>query len=149
MLQVREAIPADCAAIVAIDEIARADPAREAFVRHALEAHVVCVAIDDRHVHGYGVLEHTFFGQGFVSMIYVAAGSRRRGIARELLRALDEHCRTRKLFTSTNSSNGPMQALLLEAGFEASGVIHNLDPGDPELVYFRARDTNCHKNPGS
>jgi len=103
--------------------------------------------VDDNCVNGYGVLEHTFFGQGFVSMIYVAAGSRRRGIGRELLRALDARCRTRKLFTSTNSSNRAMQTLLSEAGFEASGVIHNLDPGDPELVYFRDRDTNCHKIP--
>lgn len=54
---------------------------------------------------------------------------------------LIEHVSTRargpKLFTSTNESNAPMRALLLRLGFEASGVIHNLDPGDPELVFFK------------
>lgn len=30
-----------------------------------------------------------------------------------------------------------MRSLLSAAGFEPSGVIHNLDPGDPELVYVR------------
>jgi hypothetical protein len=29
-----------------------------------------------------------------------------------------------------------MQELLRLLGFVPSGVIHNLDPGDPELVYF-------------
>jgi hypothetical protein len=33
-----------------------------------------------------------------------------------------------------------MQALLEKAGFESSGVIHNLDAGDPELVYFKLLD---------
>jgi hypothetical protein len=40
-------------------------------------------------------------------------------------------CVPPKLFTSTNES------LLREQGFEASGVIHNLDEGDPELVFFQ------------
>jgi ribosomal protein S18 acetylase RimI-like enzyme len=148
VIEVRNASPADFAAIVALDEMGRADPARVEFLREALASHVVCVAVDDRSVNGYGVLEYTFFGHGFVSMVYVAPGSRRRGIGRELLRAVEGRCRTRKLFTSTNSSNVAMQALLSEAGFARSGVIHNLDPEDPELVYFLNRDTNCHKIPG-
>ena len=43
------------------------------------------------------------------------------------------------MFTSTHASNLPMQALLAKSGFEPSGIIHNLDPGDPELVYVRFR----------
>ena len=30
-----------------------------------------------------------------------------------------------------------MQALLNRAGYAVSGVIHNLDEGDPEVVYFK------------
>ncbi len=45
--------------------------------------------------------------------------------------------RGEKLFTSTNLSNLPMQALLAKLGYTLSGVIHNLDEGDPELVYFK------------
>jgi hypothetical protein len=30
-----------------------------------------------------------------------------------------------------------MQSLLSRAGFVLSGVIENLDEGDPEIVYFR------------
>lgn len=42
-----------------------------------------------------------------------------------------------KLFTSTNLSNLPMQSLLSKSGYELSGVIHNLDVGDPEIVYYK------------
>jgi hypothetical protein len=31
-----------------------------------------------------------------------------------------------------------MQALFAKAGFLPSGMIHNLDPNDPEIVYFQA-----------
>lgn len=30
-----------------------------------------------------------------------------------------------------------MQNLLKKLGYERSGIIHNLDPGDPELIYFK------------
>jgi GNAT superfamily N-acetyltransferase len=83
------------------------------------------------------VLEYTFFDQGFVPMVYVAESWRRHGVGAALLEALARRCTTPKLFTSTNASNGPMQALLANAGFVPSGIVHNLDPGDPELIYVR------------
>ena len=43
-----------------------------------------------------------------------------------------------KLFTSTNQSNAAMHAFCAAAGFVRSGVIENLDDGDPEIVYFKA-----------
>lgn len=33
-----------------------------------------------------------------------------------------------------------MQALFAKLGFQRSGMIHNLDPNDPEIVYYKARD---------
>lgn len=95
------------------------------------------VAVRDGRVVGYGVLERSFFAHGFVSMLYVAASHRRHGAGTALLRALVRRCPTEQLFTSTNVCNAPMQALLLRAGSEPSGVVHNLDPGDPERIYVR------------
>jgi len=40
------------------------------------------------------------------------------------------------LFTSTNESNKPMDALLQLLGYVPGGVIENLEPGDPEKLYF-------------
>lgn len=114
------------------------DPSRVAFIDHALESLTCLVAASSGHVLGYGVLEYSFFSNGFISMIYVASSERRKGIASALLQALTERCSTPKLFTSTNESNRAMRALLDRAGFVASGVIYNLDPGDPEVIYFKS-----------
>jgi ribosomal protein S18 acetylase RimI-like enzyme len=87
---------------------------------------------------GIGILEYTFFEHGFISLIYVSRAARRTGAGEMLLQYLVSICGTPKVFSSTNQSNGPMQALFAKAGFERSGVIHNLDPGDPEIVYYKA-----------
>ncbi len=135
-MRVREGTPEDRDAIVGFDHVARSDPARVAFVEGALRSGTCLVAERQGAVVGYSVLNYTFFEQGFVAMLYVAESARRRGIGRTLMREIEARCRTAKLFTSTNQSNGPMQALLDSLGYVESGVIHNLDPGDPELVYF-------------
>jgi hypothetical protein len=45
---------------------------------------------------------------------------------------------TPKLFTSTNESNIPMQQLCERLGYARSGLIENLDEGDPEIIYFKS-----------
>ena len=70
-------------------------------------------------------------------MLYVARDYRRRGVGSALLEQVERLCKTQKLFTSTNLSNSSMQALLSRRGYVHSGVIHNLDEGDPEVVYFK------------
>ncbi len=96
-----------------------------------------CYLAIDTQVLGYGVLEYTFFENGFVSMLYVHPNYRKRSVGIRLMQHLEAMCRTSKLFTSTNLSNLPMQSLLAKLGYRLSGVIHNLDEGDPELVYVK------------
>jgi len=136
-IDTRDAAPTDVATILGLDEIARTESGRAAFIRAAVGADGCVVAEDGGRTVGYGVLEYSFFGHGFVSMVYVVRDARRHGVGAALLGALGRRCTTAKLFTSTNASNLPMQALLVKSGFELSGIIHNLDPGDPELVYVR------------
>ena len=138
-MQVREGKSGDRDAIVAFDHMASLDAERVKFIERALQSETCLVADQDGVVVGYVVLEYTFYDQGFVSMLYVAEAARRRGVGRTLMREIETRCKTVKLFTSTNESNGPMQALLGSLGYVPSGVIHNLDPGDPELVYFLDR----------
>lgn len=138
VIEVRTAGPDDLPSVLAIDELVRSNDARSARIRLWLDQAACVVAVDAAGVVGYGVLEHSFFGHGFIAMIYVAAPARRQGVGTALLRELERRCTTPKLFTSTNQSNAAMQHLLAKAGFRQSGVIHDLDPGDPELVYVRA-----------
>jgi GNAT superfamily N-acetyltransferase len=83
------------------------------------------------------VLNYNFFHNGNIDMLYVHSDHRRRGAGAALLRHLESQCKTPKLFTSTNLSNLPMQSLLAKLEYVVSGVIHNLDEGDPEIVYFK------------
>lgn len=132
----RDATPSDRDALVALDPLAGSDRGRIELIDRVLRSATCVVAERGGEVVAYGALEDSFFGNGFVSMVYVAEPQRRRGVGRALLEALASRCESAKLFTSTNESNRPMQRLLEQLGYARSGVIHNLDPGDPELVYF-------------
>ena len=70
-------------------------------------------------------------------MLMVKEDFRRRGIGSELVKYVEDRCKEEKLFTSTNQSNKPMQSLLKKLKYQRSGIIYNLDPGDPELIYFK------------
>jgi ribosomal protein S18 acetylase RimI-like enzyme len=137
MVTIRAATAADFDAIVAADTAVQGDSARISLLRSHIDGNRCWVADDQGKVVGFLVLEYTFYGNGFVSLLVVRQDSRRRGVGRALLRHALSSCTTAKLFTSTNESNGPMRSLLSDEGFEASGIIHNLDEGDPELVFFR------------
>ncbi|MBG4732089.1 hypothetical protein I4964_09615 [Pseudomonas aeruginosa] len=58
-------------------------------------------------------------------------------MASALLRQARDDCRGDRRFTSRNRSTLPMRRLLEREGFQPSGVIDNLDEGDPELVFVR------------
>jgi GNAT superfamily N-acetyltransferase len=70
-------------------------------------------------------------------MLMVEEKYKRKGVATALVSFLEERCKTDKIFTSTNKSNTPMQALLYSMSYEHSGTVYNLDEGDPELFYVK------------
>ena len=92
---------------------------------------------DDGAVMGFAIANCSFFAQAFIVLVIVDPAYRRRGVASALIGAVEARSPTRKLFTSTNQSNTPMQAVCESLGFVRSGIIENLDEGDPELVYFK------------
>lgn len=134
---IRRATIEDLAALCAIDQRAEQDEQRRDLLRHAIASSGCYLAVAHGRVAGYGILTYHFFGNGFIDVLYVAPDARRQGIGAALMRHMARQCRTRKLFTSTNLSNLPMQQLLATLDYALSGVIHNLDEGDPELMYFK------------
>ncbi len=136
-MRIRVARPADAEPVVGFDHVARADADRRAFIQESIEAERCFVCVEGDEVIGYGVLDYTFFRQGSVDMLYVHLDHRRKRAGSALMQHMETLCRTEKLWTSTNLSNLPMQSLLAKRGYKLSGVIHNLDPGDPELVYVK------------
>lgn len=136
-MTLRTATESDLPAIDGVDDAAAEERSRGQHIREWVGAGRAVVAVIDERVVGYAVLEYTFFGNGFLSMLMVERASRRQGVAAALVRHLEDVCTTEKLFTSTNQSNTPMQRLLQRMSFEPSGVVYNLDEGDPELFYVK------------
>ena len=137
MISIRLAEESEVEALFSLDLIARREDERREFIRHSVATGTCFVAVAEDDVIGYGVLNYNFFNHGNIDMLYVHSDHRRRGAGAALLRHLESQCKTPKLFTSTNLSNLPMQSLLTKLEYVESGVIHNLDEGDPEIVYFK------------
>src|SRR5690242_3813358 len=94
----------DFEAIRFVDPLLRADPERAQLIRASLAAGDCIVATDSDGVVGFGILNYTFFGYGFVPLLVVAVSSRRRGIGALLLAEIERRCEKSKLYMSTNRS---------------------------------------------
>jgi GNAT superfamily N-acetyltransferase len=136
---VRLASESDREAVLALDPRVLANARRAQEVSDAIRDSMCLVAELDSRVAGFVLHSRSFFGQTFISLVFVDQASRRRGAGSALIRAVERTGDTDKIFTSTNESNKVMQNVLKSLGFVASGIIENLDVGDPELVYFKKR----------
>ncbi len=136
-LQIRQAQLIDLASIYAVDPVAAKSDKRERFLAKSIESKSCAIALMKGPPCGYIVFDQSFFGYGFIHLVVVAANHRRSGIASRLIEFIEQICPTEKLFTSTNQSNVIMQNLLEKLGYSRSGLIENVDEGDPELVYFK------------
>ena len=137
MILIRPAVENDIGALCSLDLIAQRENERRQFIRRVVTSGECYIAVADEKVIGYGVLNYTFYYVGFIEMLYIHSDHRRSGVGAALLQHLESLCQTRNLFTSTNLSNLPMQSLLVKLNYVLSGVIHNLDEDDPEIVYFK------------
>ncbi len=135
--RIRIASASDLPLVLATDH-PRADPGRRDFLRTAIEQQHCWLAEAEGRAAGYVVADESFFGYPFIALVMVAPTFRRGGVATALMRHVEALFSGRKLFTSSNESNVPMQALLSCLGYTRSGTIDNLDADDPELVYFKS-----------
>lgn len=106
-------------------------------LQEAVQAQTAYLAICDGETAGFAIFDYSFYRLGFLSLLFVLPQYRHKGVASALMHFLEQNCTTRKLFTSTNLSNLPMQAVLVKCGYLLAGIIHHLDEGDPELVYVK------------
>ena len=129
-----------------IDLVARVDPRLEP--ASASRQHIVDLlgvgmswaVVLGEHAVGFAIVTRHFYGFPFVDLLHVNQAHRREGVGQALM----DHCEAAhdadRIFTSTNESNAPMRRLLAKADWSVSGLIENLDPGDPELVFVKFKD---------
>jgi ribosomal protein S18 acetylase RimI-like enzyme len=120
-----------------LDHIARDDSSRQSFIEDATRTQRAWTIEDSKEIVGYGIISHEFFGRSFLELIYIDESKRSKGYGPELISFLEMQSKSVDLFTSTNESNSHMQHVLEKLGYERSGIIHNLDVGDPEIVYVK------------
>lgn len=107
------------------------------FIRHALGTKECLVAEVDGGIAGYVVWDRGFYARPFLWMLGVDPAHQHLGVASQLIENVETLNAGLTIYTSTNESNAAMQHLLAERGFEAVGRLENLDPGDPEIFYFK------------
>ncbi|MBI1277803.1 MAG: GNAT family N-acetyltransferase [Anaerolineaceae bacterium] len=134
---IRAAESSDIETLLAFDHIAHSDAKRQSFVRQAVEQGSCTVVEADEQAVAYIIMARNFFGWPMIELVYVRTDYRQYGFATALMQHIEDTCQSEKLFTSTNLSNLPMQRLLEKSGYTISGVVHNLDEGDPEVFYFK------------
>jgi len=137
MVRIERASSKHVSQLCSLDHMAAEEKARVGFIVNSVENQCCWIIEEDQRILGYGILEYNFFSFGFIRMLYIDQEHRRHGLGRKMMLHLERICKTAKLFSSTNQSNQPAQRLLEELGYRRSGIIANLDEGDPELVYFK------------
>lgn len=143
---IRVATLGDITAIAAFDLIAQGEPERQRFIDAAVMNGQCWVLEIAGEVTAYIIMSAHFFGWPFIDLVYVRSDQRQFGYATALMRHIEAICGREKLFTSTNLSNLAMQRLLEKLGYTISGVVHNLDEGDPEVFYFKRPTVSGHES---
>ena len=129
----------DAEAMIQIDELAQTDRLHRNFIHHAVTSRNCHVAVLDRQVVGYGILDYSFFGQGFIATLLIDRDHRRQGWGTGLLRHFEQACKTKKLFTKVDKSNAAFRALLEKLDYRPSGQIENLTEEVGLLYFIRPR----------
>lgn len=140
MIIVERASEDDHPDVIAMDHIAQVNTERAQYLTRAILDRQMIVARQGATRVGYAIVNRGFFEQIFLALLYAHADYRRQGVATALVDYAIKTCPEPKLFTSTNESNIPAQALYEKYGFIRSGYIENLDEGDPELIYVKFLD---------
>jgi ribosomal protein S18 acetylase RimI-like enzyme len=134
---IRQGTQVDAPAMKGLDTVVPIDLARAESIDRWLGSGSVLVAEVNGRVVGYGVFDHGCFGQSNVAMLMIHQDYRGQKIGEHLLRKLEGLSDTPKFYVTTNQSNHRMQRLLSRMGYRPGGYIHELDPGDPELVFVK------------
>ncbi|WP_141535326.1 GNAT family N-acetyltransferase [Bacillus cereus] len=135
MKNVTKAYIDDLDSIVHLDIDVLGDDSRRDYIKHTIDEGRCIIVKEDNSISGFLTYDTNFFGCTFLSLIIVSPAKRRQGYASSLISYMLTHSPTQKIFSSTNESNESMQTVFNANGFVRSGIVENLDEGDPELIF--------------
>ncbi|MFI5280866.1 MAG: GNAT family N-acetyltransferase [Gemmatimonadales bacterium] len=108
-----------------------------ALVRLHADRRELLVAEDHGEAVGFLAYRTDWFQCTFVTLVVVAAHTRRRGVARALFQAVEGRSSSPRLFSSTEETNAVSIQMHRAFGFIPSGHIDNLPQGYRELLFYK------------
>lgn len=142
-MHIRQATIDDLKSIAAFDQIAATEPQRLAYIeRSIIDANCWSLCLASA-VIGYLIIDHSFYHRQFLSLLYIDSDHRNSGYGRQAIQWV-KNALQEQFFTSTNLSNSHMLYLLRTEAFKDSGIIYNLDPGDPEIIFHHVSNKPLH-----
>ncbi len=136
-MQIDVAQEIDIDEMVALDVLVSRSSRRRHLITETVKQQHGFVARQENQIVGFLLMHEHFFELPFIELLMVHPSFRRQSIGTALMQHIEMIYTPGKLFTSTNSSNEPMQRLCERLGYVRSGIIEHLDEDDPELVYFK------------
>jgi ribosomal protein S18 acetylase RimI-like enzyme len=124
--------------IVHIESEVIGNTSRRNYIENAIELERCIIAKEEDDIVGFLIYDTNFFECSFITLIIVSPSKRRKGYASLLMDNMMSTSPTMKVFSSTNRSNISMQKVFDTNGFIQSGIVENLDDGDPEIIYFKS-----------
>jgi GNAT superfamily N-acetyltransferase len=134
---VRHPRVADEEPCVALATLALGEAAARHLVASHFREHRIVVAEAAGAVVGLLAWREDWFDCSFVSLVFVREDFRRRGIAREMFRAVESQSRSPRIFSSVEEDNADAIRMHAALGFRPSGQIDNLPQGRRELLFFK------------
>ncbi len=128
----------DLEKLITIDSEVIGNTSRRTCLEKSIELGQCIIAKEDDDIVGFLTYDTNFFECAFISQIIVSPSHRRKGYASLLMSYMINASPTTKIFSSTNRSNISMQRVFDRNGFTKSGIVENLDEGDPEIIYFKS-----------
>ncbi|CAH0347068.1 GNAT family N-acetyltransferase [Bacillus sp. CECT 9360] len=147
MIQISIAEAHESVGILEIDKEVFRNDSRRKYLEQAIGEKKCLVAKRDTSITGFLIYHTDFFDFSFISLVMVHPLERGKGYAKSMMTYFEKISPTKKIFSSTNESNGKMQKLFSSIGYIRSGYIENLDEGDPEIIYFKKLNDNFLFNP--
>jgi N-acetylglutamate synthase-like GNAT family acetyltransferase len=137
MVEIRVAHLEDVPACLELAKVAVGVKRSRVLVQAALERQELLVACVNGEVVGTLAYRTDWFTCILVTLVSVRADWQRRGVARALYGALEEHSPSPRLFSSAPETNVAAIRMHRALGFAPSGQVDNLPQGSRELLFYK------------